>query len=106
MPLQDDINQIRYNAAGADLMTQSQTLRSQNSANDSEISTLRPQVRTDIQNDIFVRADIERLIELFRLRDQLASQMAICKTEIQNLRAVIANTAYEAELLAEENLLP
>lgn len=106
MPLQNDVQQIRYNGAGADLMTQSQTLRSQRSATDSEISTLRPKIKADVANEIWVRADIERLMELLRLRDSLDNQMANCKTAIQELRAVIADPGYAAELLAEENLLP
>lgn len=105
MPLQSDIQQIRYNAAGADLITQSQMLRSQSADTEAEIATLRPQIRADIAADNWQRSDIERIIELFNLRDSLNLQKSNCKTAIRDLWAVIADQNYKDELEAEEGLL-
>lgn len=106
MSLVDDITQIEYNAAGAGLIRSSTALRQQRTDTVTEISTLRPAIKADVANDIWSRADITRLIQLLDLRDSIDAQLASVKSEIQALRAVIANAAYETELLAEELLIP
>lgn len=105
MPLISDIQLLDANRAAAQLLAASQALRAQQSQVQTDIGTKKPLVKADIENNVWVFADIKEVIDLISLNQALNQQKAANKSDLQNIRTVITDPVYISEILAEEALL-
>ena len=106
MPLEDDIKLLDNNRAAANLLAASKALRAQQTQVQADIATKRPAVKSDIENDIWVFADIKEVVDLMSTNIAINQQHARNKADLQTLRPLLTDPNYQAELLAEENELP